>query len=1058
MGKAATKTFHFPEVRVVEASAGSGKTYALARRYIQLLLNPQLQFEQTPIRNILAITFTNKAAFEMKLRILEFLKKIALQQLTEYEVKTILEPIGIDALKASRKAATIMEDLIRNYNFFQVQTIDSFINALLSGCAFKIGLSANFKIKRNAKEYLEHSLDELIEQALHDKKTRELFESFLHQYLFIENRSGWFPKDDILGLVTALYQQGNLYGLPFKSYGLSTEKLIVKKRKILELMKSLHEQMPEAVDGRFVRSLEGFLEANTHGFDVDNVSNYFARPDFPIRKNGDYPRTIDKLWEDIRRHLKELCEWEAYSIFDCYIDVFNGTKAKFAQLAAEDDVLFLEELNKKARALFDEGAVTVEELYYRLATRFHHYLIDEFQDTSVLQWQNLFLMVEEALSTRGSLFYVGDKKQAIYGFRGGEIRLFDHLKQKFAQSNVQEETLLCNYRSRRNIVQFNNQIFSLDNLKRFVKDLEEKRKDEVHVAPEDMDQLENIFHAATQEVPADHSGGYIKVETIEAAKKEECSRIAREKVVALLHELKARYSLGDIAILTRNNSEVEETTSWLVAAGFSVESERTTNIKENFIIQELIAFFKFLDSPIDNVSFASFILGDCFAKAAGLKPQELHNFVFNLRNRHKKEKDWYVYKSFRNSYFEIWDRFVDEFFKNVGLYPLYELAVSVINRFQILQNFPEFQGYVMKFLEIIKTQEDEVSDLTSFLEYFEELEGEELYVTTTDSNAVKILTIHKSKGLEFPVVIIPFLEMDVQVGSRGDNQQSFILQFKDEAIELLRLKKTYGKFSEELAEIWRQQFIKALFAELNNVYVGLTRAAQEMYLFVPQKCGNGTNLANFLIPAELFGAGSPPTSIHKPTSIKQTQKLTLPLSQYHDWMALLKDEFMDDDRVLNRRGILKGELVHAMLALIGNLKKAEAGAIASAIAQARLLYPHIQDFKEYEARFKAVLQAPALRDFFYVEDGEVYQEIDVVDKNGQTRRLDRLIIKKNEVLVIDYKSARFEGYTQQVQAYMEILKSLYLKKNIRGFIVYLDELASEEVQMQASIEKEPQSV
>src|SRR5215470_6121795 len=154
MSNSRQEIFQFPQVRVVEASAGSGKTYALAKRYLQLLLNPGLHQQQLFIRGILAITFTNKAAFEMKARILELLRRIALDQLTPAEEKDLLEPIGVTRPLAAHKAHLIMEEIIRNYNFFQIQTIDSFINALLSGCAFKIGLSSGFKIKTNAADYL----------------------------------------------------------------------------------------------------------------------------------------------------------------------------------------------------------------------------------------------------------------------------------------------------------------------------------------------------------------------------------------------------------------------------------------------------------------------------------------------------------------------------------------------------------------------------------------------------------------------------------------------------------------------------------------------------------------------------------------------------------------------------------------------------------------------------------------------------------------------------------------------------------------------------------------
>ena len=231
------RLFQFPEVRVVEASAGSGKTYCLARRYIQLLLTSNNSFP-LPLRHILAITFTNKAAFEMKARILELLKKISLRQCSKTEEENILLPVGVDGNQASLITMGMMDDLICHYNFFQVQTIDSFINALLSGCAFKIGLTANFRIKTNSSEYLEHSLDELIDQAHRDKKILKVFEQFLNHYLYLENRMGWFPKKDMLGIMTAVYQQHNRYGLDYALGPIAQEDIIKLKRSILEDIKT----------------------------------------------------------------------------------------------------------------------------------------------------------------------------------------------------------------------------------------------------------------------------------------------------------------------------------------------------------------------------------------------------------------------------------------------------------------------------------------------------------------------------------------------------------------------------------------------------------------------------------------------------------------------------------------------------------------------------------------------------------------------------------------------------------------------------------------------------
>src|SRR3989338_4898721 len=274
-GNQKKETFHFPEVRVVEASAGSGKTYALAKRYIQLLLSASDPAAETAARAILAITFTNKAAMEMKERILEFLKAIALKKLSRPEQEEILLPLGISLDEAAPKAFAMMEAIIRHYNFFQVQTIDKFINALLSGCAFKVGLTAHFKIKTNAREYLESALDQTIDLASRDKDIRQIFEYFLHNYLYLENRSGWFPKKDMAAILYALFLQTNTYGGMLREGPFSPEEIVRKKKAARGDLKALRECLPASpsvrparqdTDRRFVKSLDDFLVKNTQLF------------------------------------------------------------------------------------------------------------------------------------------------------------------------------------------------------------------------------------------------------------------------------------------------------------------------------------------------------------------------------------------------------------------------------------------------------------------------------------------------------------------------------------------------------------------------------------------------------------------------------------------------------------------------------------------------------------------------------------------------------------------------------------------------------------------------
>jgi len=1035
------QTFTSPEVRVVEASAGSGKTFALARRYVQLLLNPKLHKEEIPLRSILAITFTNKASFEMKARILFFLKKTALQALSEVEEREILKPLGLAPGDAAPKAALIMQQLIHHYNFFQVQTIDSFVNAMLSGCAFKIGLSANFMIKTNSSEYLHYSLDKMIDLALKDKKLKRIFDEFVHQYLFLENKTGWFPKQDILELLSALYQQSNMYGLNFMPGAVGADKLFKIKSEALGLMRDLFDNIPEGTNAGFVRSLDKFVTNNKQGFDIDTLSAYFNREVYPANKGVKVPATVKRLWERIRKKLKDLSEAEATSLFNPYIAMFDEAALLFKDAAQKDDVLFLEQLNKETRALFDKDAVTVEELYYRLATRFRHYLVDEFQDTSRLQWKNLHLMVEEALSTGGTLFYVGDKKQAIYSFRGGDVGLFDEIKARFGHFNVYTEQLARNFRSCEALVNFNNHVFSLDNLTRFIglkegHEADKKKKEAVVFADEDYAKLARVFDTSQQVPRDDKKGGYVRVERIEEKKKETRDEIIKEKLLKLVGGLKGRCSLSDIAILCRDNKEVEECTAWLLEEGIFVESERTLNIKENPLIGELMAFLRFLHSPIDNVAFAEFILGDIFTCASGLSKDAAHHFVFSLRSRLRGEGDFYLYREFRRAYPDAWDQLIDEFFRNIGLYPLYELMMSMVERLGVMKNFPNQQGFVMRFVELIKKCEDEDSDVASFLEHFEGLENEELYVNVSDTDAIRIQTVHKSKGLEFPVVILPFLGMEMHVGTGGGlGQRSFILDFSEDHLRLMRIKNKYLPFSQELRAVHHREYVQSFLNEINSIYVALTRAEQEMYIFIPERVGTGENFVNFLIPEEFTEVGAPAQGAPKEDKEKKKQK-RIPVTDYCDWIDYLKDEFVDAGSVISRERALRGEVLHYLLAQ----EKMD-------FEQAGRQFPQFAEWDEVEQEVKAVMSAPGLTQFFEVNDGQVECEKDVVNRFGQTRRIDRLIVKDKEVWVIDYKSTREgeEGHKAQVSEYMDIIKDIYPGKAVRGFLIYLDEKKCEVV-------------
>ena len=1046
----------FPEVKIVEASAGSGKTYALARRYIQLLFSSGKISSQVSLRQILAITFTHKATREMRERILDLLKKIALKNFkSRDEERDLLVLTGLSIENSSEAAFQILDSIITNYNFFQVKNIDSFINVILSGCASELELSANFQIRENYSKYISFALDQSIEAVNDDLKTKLVFENFLNQYLFLEQKTGWFPKKDIYDVICGMFMQSNIYGCDFVKFDIEKNEVIILKRKIISLLNSIFEKQPEGMNKRFLNTtLYNFLKNNKNGFNLSDLDKKsFLSESPPYNKGAEIYSEETVLWADFRKTVVELSEKESLSLFNCYIDIFNIVYGNFRKNTRNDDIIFMEELNKQARFLFKYTDLDVPELYYRLASRLKHFLIDEFQDTSKLQWSNLFLMIEDALSSGGSLFYVGDKKQAIYRFRGGSVELFDGIKQELSHFNVNDKTVLrTNYRSQKEIVEFNNKVFSGKNLKRFLIDQQDSEKSSLKkFSEDDMGQIIDIFKDSKQQSLPDKSHGYVKVSYVDyddKQDKEDKEERTRGLLLETIKNVRERFPLSSIAILCRSNKEIESVTGWLSEEKINVESERTLNILNNFLIKELIAFLKFLNSPIDSVAFSAFILGDIFSTACGILQDEFRGFIFKFNRNKKNETDeGYLYRSFKKAYPGIWDELISPVFKNIGFVSSYELIVSIIDRLKVYKNFGRYQGFFMRFLELVKEQERDNPSIELFLDHLQKIPESQLYVNFSDENAIKVMTIHKAKGLGFPVVIVPFLEMNIRdLGAKIQKARApYIVYDKDADLEqygLLRLDKKYAVFSERIKAIYRHEYKKAFIDELNVIYVTFTRASDELYVFVPRSDSKGINARNdavFLITSESMVLGKPAVSAEMQKHDEHNLKVSLP--EYKDWLSALKEEFGSEINLVNRRSVSKGRVLHQMLSCIGDLS--ESGLENALMRLERDFSPILESFalKEYIEIIRKLAITDNLRPFFYHSGKvEVFREKEFVDESGRTKRIDRLIVGKEKAVIVDYKSSKdnLESNTVQVQGYKQLLKRIYPDKEIKGFLLFTD--------------------
>ncbi|MCX5748964.1 MAG: UvrD-helicase domain-containing protein [Candidatus Saganbacteria bacterium] len=999
------------QVFVVEASAGTGKTFALAKRYIDLLTDKNNQDQDNSFRSILAITFTNKAASEMKGRIMRFMKEIA--------------------IKNTDSSLQSLDALVHNYNYFQVQTIDSFVNTIISACAFRAGLTADFEVRKDHIDYLSYSLDDLIDSSGADKEVSKVFSNFLDHYIFIENKTSWFPREDILAILRSMYFDSNIYGMGFNKYETKEDVRQIKK-KTFSLIAKLASKDLKGVNKNFIASLNKFIDRSKTGFSIEDVSDYFKRNEIPVNKGFEVSEGVDELWSKIKKSLCDLCETEAFSTFNCYVDIYGLVMKDFEKAARAQDVMFLEELNSKALQI--KEMIDVPELYWRLATRYRHFLLDEFQDTSFLQWNNLYPMIEEALSTGGTLFYVGDKKQSIYRFRGAAPVLFGQAKEQLNNFEGSVQTINMNYRSQKEIVDFNNMIFSDENLNSFISKLSEKNEDVNEFAA---DMLE-LYKNSKQQYLEGNLYGKVTVEAVDDKDDQDSSEIIEQKVIAAVKDLQTRSDLNDIAILCRDNDDVQIVTSWLLKESIPVESFLTLSIRENALIKEVISFLKFLTSPVDNLAFGSFITGSIFLKISGIDAKEIESFIIGWDRGKARER--YLYKEFKSKYAEIWGSLIEEFFNSIEFVPLYEYMIRTIGSFRVMENFPGQQGFFMKLLEVIKDKEEDIQNVESFIKYFDETK-DDLFVNAAGSDSVKVMTVHKAKGLGFGAVILPYLRMDVKVTGRG---RSGAVIEGGGRLSIVRLKEKYNNYSNKLKEIYLQEYKRAFIDELNNVYVALTRAKNELYVFVPPRSGNAMNPVRCLLP-EKFESG---TAKKYPSDIPSEEPVEIKTSRYRDVISLLEDdEHIKESKVIDREKKIAGDMAHLVLSFIRSLKGKDVEAeINAAFLKAGSKYLK-HDLEHVRTAVEKLINDKKAAAFFFAADGEIFTEQEVITSEGRLFRIDRLIAKKDEAIVVDYKSSKdnHEEYVTQLTNYMGLIKGIFRKSKVRGFLVYLDTTDIEEI-------------
>lgn len=1057
-------------LKIYRSSAGSGKTFTLVREYIRLvLMNP------AGYRNILAITFTNEAAREMKDRVISAL--VSLSQGKGGALKEEMEK-EFNHNVIAEKAKEALSNILHDYSAFSVSTIDSFFQKLLRSLAREIHLPPRLQIQVGIEDAIIEVTQRLMRDIGKDKDlTQWLTEMVLRK---LEEDKGWNIEGDIEAVAREM----------FREY--AGEKGTLTKNKIRDIVSGLHavcaamekEMQSTGNTGLNAISAAG-LEISDFAHRDKGVSDYFRKISLPPSSAAYIPskRTLAAVsdpskWFPAKSDKKELIqqlaestlipllqkaiakiESEGRNYFSAkealkriyMFGIINDLSIRFSEYRNENNTILLADTTRLLSNLISDDDAPF--IYEKAGNRYNHLLIDEFQDTSALQWKSLLPLIINSLGSGNLAMLVGDVKQSIYRWRGGNLKLLlngirDDLKQ--FRDIFMEDSLSMNFRSKKAVVEFNNAFFSKVP---FVFENSEETKMNLVADAYSQELIQKISKSNLE-------GGYVRVESIGNGKEdgnEEKSESVTWKEVALkklydtIISLRDKnYRLGEMAILVRKNEEGNEVANFLMENGIhNIISPDSLLIRSAPRIRFLLNIMKFLTSPDDAIARTDLLY--YYLRYIAGKATDLHRIFSDHKIRKKSRKNP------ESALFDA-SAFDDNLF-NTGLpeaftahiprlakLPVYELSEQLISIFN-LNVSPD--AYIQRFQDLVLDfSTSDNSNTARFISWFEESRTAQncSVLIPENDNAIRILTIHKSKGLQFPVVLIPFASWPLTPKANE------LLWVSSDQMPYREMGMVAVLSSKNLLQTWfsdsySDEITQSVIDNLNLLYVAFTRAEQQLYVWYPEGNTSTMNSVSKLIEVTLRNISSAATMpVYTAGNAEMTGtvqdkagKISVPLSEYpvHSWSDRIsiasrsKDlvEITGNDRQGNRNF---GILVHRILAEIQYRQD-------SSRALARAEFEGIVNREEAEILRNSLTSLFENKEIssFFDPGWQVLNERDILLPGGEILRPDRVIFSKTQTKVIDFKTGKdHPGHRQQVQQYASVLSQMGYP-GVEAWLVYL---------------------
>ncbi|MDT8400859.1 MAG: UvrD-helicase domain-containing protein [Bacteroidales bacterium] len=1035
------------------ASAGSGKTFKLAGIYLRALFRDPQSY-----RHILAVTFTNKATTEMKERILHNLYLLACGKKSEY-LELITESTGKNEDRVREDASSILNRLLHDYSRFSVGTIDSFFQKVLRSFARESGLQAGFNVILDSEMILMEAVDELLRDAEDDKQlldwliefsNREILEGkswnlknkilSLGQEIFREkyrilHEKGYITEDKekLKSAISDMYVFLNAFRKRLSSLaeealdilgrnGVEANMLYLKSRSIMKFLAGAVNDIP----GTGFRAIEAAADEN----------KYFPGTVAPGELEAALADGLDNCIKSVAKEYRDniiLYNSVKLVLENLYtLGILNDIALRTRKLLTEQNKFLLSDAGDILRRIIASDQAPF--IYEKMGTRYKNFMIDEFQDTSRVQWDNFLPLINNSIAEGEDSLVVGDIKQSIYRWRNSDWEIFDRIGESFHPESFKTESLEKNWRSAANIIRFNNAIFS-ELPARVEKDMDL-----------DADIITKVYSDVVQDDPEKYKDGYVRMKLYD--NEDDAKQKAIDDLPGLIEEIQDRgYRACDIGILVRTRNEgqevIERISRHASSEGhnpkysYQVISQDSLLLESSPVIIFLISVLKYLVNKEDEVNYA--VMHQHYLLSLANTTIDRPLFLYDNSIPFTVEKSTGDFDSFLDSIrylsvYEILDRLIDF----TGLNKI-DHAKPYLNT---LQNCVlEFAG-------------TETNDLPAFLEWWEN-EGHKRSVSSTDqTDAMQLMTIHKSKGLQFKVVILPFISWPFR-----HEVNPFLWIYSDQSM-LYKLGAVPVKMKKDFRDTYFRAFYqdevgRAAIDKLNILYVAFTRARECLYgnllstkrgktagsylfdIFSDPEPGKRFEYNKYLDRERgLFTFGKVPVNTSGEEKRQNDPVIDYPLIINDDRLRLKlhSKSFFSERREGEGGKRYYGLLMHEILASVNTAGDVDE-AVRLYLKKGVIRY---QEYLDVSDKISKALEHEDVKEWFS-DDVSVRREKDILVPGGSVRRPDRIIFKEDRIIIVDFKFGNeLTVHRKQVSEYKNLLNEMAYER-VEAFLWYVDQ-------------------